>query len=129
MSLFDSAIFDAVIFDTGGAAVVTVDTHDAADYRRYRRRLEKAAKAADEYNQSKYVRQAVKAAEIVDELQIASPVIEKIAEAVKAETMPEFDFSALQGEFSRVRGYLDDLIALKAEAENEDELIIMMSLM
>lgn len=108
--------------------IIATDTHDGLDaghYKRYRKKIERLAKLADDYNRSKYVDQAVKAAEIVEELQISSPVIEQIAVAVTAErALPVIDYVALQAEFLRVKKYLDDLIELYEEGE--DELALMM---
>lgn len=100
------------------------DTHDAASYKKYRKKLEKAASAADEYNRSKYIKEAVKVADIAEELPISAPVIESISLAVEENRkIPEFDFSALQAEIREIKNYLDEMIA----SEEEDELIIMMA--
>ena len=109
----------------------SVDTHDGisdGDYRRYRKRLERLAKLADEHNQSKYVKIAEKTAKIADELQISTPLADEIAAQPQTQQIPEFDFSALQAEISKVSKYLDDLIEIR-ERDAEDETIMMMALM
>lgn len=123
--IFNSAIFNNQVFNTG-QTVPVVDTHDGGHYKRYRKRLERLAKLADEHNQSKYVQIAEKTIEIADELQISLP--EVFEAPLQSAKIPEFDFSALQAQITRMKKYLDDLIAIR-EIEEEEETIIMMSIL
>lgn len=134
--IFSRFIFNNAIFNTDGG-ITPVDTHDGGhwterDYKRYRRKLELLARAGDKFNASKYIKEANKAVEIIQEIPIDAPVITQVA-AREIEIDPAY-FEAIQKELNAAIGYLDAIIQkqnqlrIDALQEQEDEQILLMSI-
>lgn len=131
VGIFSRFIFNNAIFNTDGGTPTPPDTHDGAnadDYKRYRKRLERLAKLSDKHNQSKYIRETVKIAEIVKELPIETPAIERVSQ--KTRDISNYDLSAIQSEILLAINYINAIIneKLRLEQEQEDELILLMAL-
>lgn len=124
--IFNASIFNNQVFNTGVQSVT--DTHDGAGhYKKYRKRLESAAKAAEEYNRSKYINAAVKAAAVARDIEVPSPVLEHIADSIVASVpMPSLDFRAIQAEISQIIQKIDQL---EATINDEEEMIILMGIL
>jgi len=111
----------------------TEDTNDLTrkQYRSHRRKLERAARAAERYEQSKYVKEAVKIAEIAIDYSINAPEVVELANLV-ASKQPVIDikFDKVHAEISRIMRHLDTLVEMQElEREQERELILLMGLM
>lgn len=94
-------------------------------YDNYRKKLERSIKAADRHNASKYIKQAVAAAEVIESIEGVAPEIKKVAIAVKTQQVPQIDFTRLQAELLRIAQYMDNVILMKQQ-EAEEEMILLM---
>ena len=79
---------------------VTVDTHDLPydEWKKYRKKHEHAAKLAEGHHAKKYIKQAVKVAEIIEDTKIDSLIIKAVAEKSVLGVEQKIDFSELQSE-------------------------------
>lgn len=122
---------------TIGALLLNVcadtDTHDGGwserDYRRYRNKLEQLAKAGDRFNESKYIKEANKVVEIIQEIEVQAPVIGKVA-SKEIELNPkyfEYIQEELQVAIDKINAALEYRKRLRLE-ELEDEQTLMMLL-
>lgn len=134
MGIFNSAIFNNQVFNTTGVIPVVVDTHDGAsadEYKRYRKKLLAAAKAAEQHNESKYLRQALAVAEVLDEYGVSAPEVQKVANAVENNIDISINYELLSSELMKSIRYLEDMIDFRQrqiEEEDEEEYILMMML-
>lgn len=98
-------------------------------YVAYRKRLKRLVDAADQFNQSKYIKQAVQIAQIADEIDISVPLLQEVALAVQQEQiLPEIDLSQLQQEISLAIQQLNSLILLNRMNAEDDDITLMMLL-
>lgn len=107
----------------GASAVpVTVDTHDGAtpdQYKRYRKRLEAIAKATEQFQQSKYVKETVQ--EKLVEIQALDAEIKETVLAVDDGLAAAQFYQAFKSELSTAIGKLNKMI-IKIEQDEEDDI-------
>lgn len=108
----------------------SVDTHDLPidydTYKRYRKKLEHVAKLAEKHNQSKYIKQAIKVAEIIEDTQIDAPNIKQAAESVLYGNETKIDFEALAAEISMAMNHFDSVLTKKIKSIEADEDMIVL---
>lgn len=109
-----------------GAGIVPVtptDTHDGASpdqYKRYRKRLEAIAKAAEQFQQSKYVKEAVQ--EQIEEIQALDVEIKEAVMVEKDDGLASAQFyQAFKAELTAAIDKLNKLI-IKIEQDEEDDI-------
>lgn len=111
-----------------------VDTHDGGhwserDYKRYRRKIELIANAGSRFNESKYIKEANKIVQIVQEIPVSVPTIEKVA--LKEIRLNDQYFENIQKELALVLNYLNaaidrkQILKIEADQEMEDEQILL----
>jgi len=125
---FSTGSFSVSAFDFGGAVPTTVvGGHYIPDeYKHHRKRLEAAAKAAELFNQSKYVKDAVSIADIAEFIEVDAPEITKVADTIKQNTaMPEIDFSAISMEIDNLLSKMDAIERRKRRQEEEALILIL----
>jgi hypothetical protein len=107
------------------------DTHDLPidhdTYRRYRKKLESVAKLAEQHHAKKYIKQAVKVAEIIENTSIDAPIIQQVADSVQNNTPIEIDFSLLSEEINKVISHFDNILQKRImDMEADEEMIVLL---
>lgn len=114
------------------AFIISGDKHDGFNrehWKRYRKKIERAAKAAEKYQQSKYIQHAIEIAEIAEDSNIVSPIIFKISNAIRNNEIINIDFSSLQKELVMVSDQLNKIIKEEIfETEADDDIIMLLLL-
>lgn len=101
---------------------VTVDTHDGAtpdQYKRYRKRLKEIAKAAEQFQQSKYVKETVQ--EQIAEIQALDVEIKETVLAEDNGLAAAQFYQAFKSEISTAIDKLNKMI-IKIEQDEEDDI-------
>lgn len=125
--IFSRFIFNNAIFNTDGDTPVVNETKGGANYKeyeRYAKRLRRLAKAADRFNDKKYLKEITKTAEQVPVIDVAGPLLEEIAKAYQ-EAQAQEVANSIRLQIEKML-YKIQLLAYEQEREAEEEMVILL---
>lgn len=95
------------------------------DYEHYAKRLRKLAKAADRYNEKKYVKDVTEAANIIKNIEVAEPILLEIA---KSYELPDTTgiANSIRQKIELMLKQLELLMAQERQREAEEEMVMLL---
>lgn len=127
--------FQSNAFQNNGFQIISSggnpDTHDLLidreTYKRYRKKLEHVAKLAEKHHQSKYIKQAIKVAEIIEDAPIDAPIIKKTAELALNNKEIKIDFETLSLEINKALQHFDNVLSKRiTDVEADDDMLMLL---